>query len=70
VSFYDDPNDEEMLHLKFYLDCLRDCDDVRDKNRDAFQLAQLAEAQMQKLMNGLEKSSPTNAYDDSFEEPT
>lgn len=49
VSFYDDANDEEMLHLKFFLECLNDCDDVRVKNRDAFQLSQLAEAQVQKL---------------------
>ena len=46
VSFYEDPNDEEMLHLKFYLECLRDCEDVRQKNREAFQLMQLAESQM------------------------
>jgi len=36
VGFYDDEKDEEMLHLKFYLECLKDCDDVRDKNREAF----------------------------------
>jgi CTD small phosphatase-like protein 2 len=44
VSYYDDPHDEEMLHLKFYLECLFECEDVRLKNRDAFQLSQLAEA--------------------------
>ena len=38
VSFYNDPKDEEMLHLKFYLDCLKDCEDVREKNKEAFQL--------------------------------
>ena len=43
VSFYEDRADEEMLHLKFYLDCLKDCNDVREKNREAFQLVQLAE---------------------------
>lgn len=36
VSYYDDPNDEEMLHLKFYLECLKDCEDVREKNIEAF----------------------------------
>ena len=36
VSYYDDPNDEEMLHLKFYLECLKDCEDVREKNVEAF----------------------------------
>lgn len=49
MSYYDDPGDEEMLHLKFYLECLSDCDDVRLKNRDAFQLSQLADAQVEKL---------------------
>ena len=51
MSYYDDPNDEEMLHLKFYLECLHDCEDVRHKNQDAFQLTQLAEAQLAKLQN-------------------
>jgi CTD small phosphatase-like protein 2 len=44
VSYYHDEKDEEMLHLKFYLDCLTNCADVREKNREAFQLEQLAEA--------------------------
>jgi CTD small phosphatase-like protein 2 len=29
IPFYDDPNDEELLHLVFYLNCLATCDDVR-----------------------------------------
>ena len=33
ISYYDDPNDEELLHLMYYIKCLADCDDVRDKNR-------------------------------------
>ena len=47
MSYYDDPNDEEMLHLKFYLECLKDCEDVREKNIEAFQLIELAETQME-----------------------
>ena len=47
VSYYDDQNDEEMLHLKFYLECLKDCEDVREKNVEAFQLIELAETQME-----------------------
>ena len=38
VSYYNDKKDEEMLHLQFYLECLKDSDDVRDKNKEAFQL--------------------------------
>ena len=36
-----------MLHLKFYLECLKDCEDVREKNIEAFQLVELAETQME-----------------------
>jgi CTD small phosphatase-like protein 2 len=36
IPFYDEPNDQEMTHLIFYLSCLRDCPDVRELNRDAF----------------------------------
>lgn len=41
LSYYDDPNDEELLHLMFYVKCLVDCDDVRIKNRNAFELHKL-----------------------------
>ena len=43
ISFYDDPNDEELLHLMYYVQCLSDCDDCRDKNRQAFELFRLGD---------------------------
>jgi CTD small phosphatase-like protein 2 len=36
VSYFDDARDEEMLHLKFYLQCLAEEGDVRFRNQDAF----------------------------------
>lgn len=38
IPFYEDPADEELLHLVYYLNCLVECDDVRVQNRDAFEL--------------------------------
>ena len=43
ISYYDDPNDEELLHLMYYIKCLSDCDDVRIKNRKAFELYKLGD---------------------------
>jgi len=37
LPFYDDPNDEELLHLIYYLRCLAQHEDVREQNRKAFQ---------------------------------
>jgi CTD small phosphatase-like protein 2 len=33
ISFYNDPEDEELLHLTFYMKCLVECNDVRLQNR-------------------------------------
>jgi len=42
IPFYDDPNDEEMVHLVYYLECLSQIDDVREQNQEAFELHKLA----------------------------
>ena len=42
IPFYKDPNDEEMLHLIYYLSCLAGVEDVRMQNRAAFELYKLA----------------------------
>lgn len=41
VPFYRDKSDEEMLHLVYYLNCLGDVADVREQNRQAFELFKL-----------------------------
>jgi hypothetical protein len=47
IPFYNDPNDEEMLHLIYYLTCLANCEDVREQNRAAFELYKLANGESQ-----------------------
>jgi CTD small phosphatase-like protein 2 len=42
VPFYrQPPQDEEMLHLIYYLSCLAQVDDVRTQNMQAFELHKL-----------------------------
>jgi CTD small phosphatase-like protein 2 len=42
IPFYNDKADEEMLHLVYYLNCLGGVEDVRDQNRQAFELFKLS----------------------------
>jgi len=41
LPFYYDPNDEELLHLLYYLNCIEGSEDVRVNNKDAFGLHRL-----------------------------
>jgi CTD small phosphatase-like protein 2 len=41
IPFYADKEDEEMLHLVYYLNCLTSVEDVRPQNREAFELIKL-----------------------------
>ena len=41
ISFYNDQQDEELLHLMYYFRLIVDCEDVRVQNREAFGLFQL-----------------------------
>lgn len=36
IPFYEEPTDQEITHLMFYLNALKEADDVRNLNRDAF----------------------------------
>jgi CTD small phosphatase-like protein 2 len=38
IPFYNDPKDEELMHLIFYIQSLVNVDDVREANRKAFEL--------------------------------
>lgn len=44
MNFYNDTEDEELLHLIFYLECLSTCQDVREQNREAFELTKMMKA--------------------------
>lgn len=50
LPFYDDKNDEEMLHLMYYLKCLSQFDDIRDQNRKAFQLKELESSNLNEFL--------------------
>ena len=43
ISYYDDPNDEELLHLMFYMKTLASAEDLRIQNRKAFELFKLGD---------------------------
>ena len=53
IPFYEDKNDEELMHLIFYIECLAKCADVREQNRKAFQLKDLQEVDLQEYMNSI-----------------
>ena len=41
IPFYADKEDEEMLHLVYYINYLTNAEDVRIQNREAFELIKL-----------------------------
>ena len=41
LPFYKDPKDEELVHLTYYLKCIAQYSDIRNQNRNAFQLQEL-----------------------------
>ena len=49
IPYYDDENDEELYHLIPYLDILSQCEDVRVQNRDAFQLLEMENQNLEEL---------------------
>ncbi|CDW79742.1 nli interacting factor-like phosphatase family protein [Stylonychia lemnae] len=54
IPFYDDKEDEELLHLSQYLECLaKNGGDVREHNRKAFQLRELQELDVQQFLQNM-----------------
>ena len=49
LDFIDNKEDEELLHVMDYLEHLKDYDDVREFNKEVFQLEKLAEIEMKKF---------------------
>ena len=39
IPFYDDPNDDELLHLMDFMDIIAHVDDIREENKKAFHLS-------------------------------
>lgn len=46
IPFYDDQNDEELFHLVPFLEILADCEDIREKNIEAFQLDSMSKNEL------------------------
>jgi len=50
LPFYSDSEDEELLHLLYYLSCLHAAADVRDHNSEAFSLMKLRELPLSQVL--------------------
>lgn len=46
IPYYNDPNDEELFHLVPFLEILANATDIREKNREAFQLEEMANEEL------------------------
>lgn len=57
LPFTNDPNDEELLHLCYYLECLVSAEDVRSHNREAFGLMKLQHLDIQELLGSNEEEN-------------
>ena len=42
LPYYDDPDDEELYHLIPFMHVLSQCDDIWEKNQEAFKLDEMA----------------------------
>jgi CTD small phosphatase-like protein 2 len=50
IPFYNNPEDEELLHLVNYINCLAYFDDIREQNARAFQLKELENADLSEYL--------------------
>lgn len=68
IPFYNDKADEEMLHLVYYLNCLAGVEDVREQNRQAFELFKLSNGENLDQAPGEQLSEdalPESAFEDT-----
>jgi len=49
IPYYDDPSDEELYHLIPFMEVLADVGDIREKNREAFKLDELADQNLEDI---------------------
>lgn len=62
IPFYDDKSDEELMHLIFYINCLANCQDVREQNRKAFQLKDLQEIDIAEYLSSMMSHTSNNGH--------
>lgn len=56
LPYYHGQQDEELIHLLYYLDCIVELDDVRPHNEQAFGLIKLSEMEQDDLLLEIETS--------------
>ena len=54
IPYYSDEDDEELFHLIPYLEVLSLSEDVRSKNREAFQLADIENEELEDITSPTE----------------
>lgn len=64
IPYYDDPDDEELFHLVPFLEILADASDIRDKNKEAFQLEEMANEELGEFTRICEASQ--NMFNDQY----
>lgn len=51
IPFYNNPEDEELLHLVNYINCLAHFEDIREQNARAFQLRELESTDLSEYLD-------------------
>jgi CTD small phosphatase-like protein 2 len=53
IPFYNDPDDDELLHLINYMDVLATTEDFRIENRNAFHLSEFDSEEIQNYLDAI-----------------
>ena len=73
IPFYNDPSDEELHHLVFYMKSLSTLSDMRIQNRNAFQLSLLdsdfIESYLAEYYQKIREESEQNEYKEYIDNP-
>jgi hypothetical protein len=64
--FKDDKEDREFLHLMNYLDKMRDYEDMRELNKEAFRMEQVAQFDLGPCMHLYNMDECTSISDDEY----
>jgi len=62
LPFYEDKKDEELQHLLYYLNCLKEAKDVRKHNRDAFGLFKIPDMSLSQVLGEEPESQAMSTY--------
>jgi len=68
IPYYDNPNDEELYHLVPFLEILANAYDIREKNKEAFQLEEMGNEDLCEFNRIWEVSQQLYSQEDEPEE--